>query len=51
MFKQLEDVIPFKAYPKAAGKELGYRCFDGTKWHDCDKTGKIIRYTNSKAEA
>ena len=51
MFKKLEEVIPFKAYPKAAGKELGYRCFDGRKWHDCDETGKIIRYNNSKAEA
>lgn len=40
MFKKLEEVVPFKAYPKAAGPELGYRCFDGAEWHDCDKDGR-----------
>ena len=27
-------------YPTLGG---WYRCFDGEKWHDCDRTGKIIR--------
>lgn len=39
MKKNLEEVIPFKPYPKAGGSGLGYRCFDGAEWHDCDKDG------------
>lgn len=26
-------------YPTGSG---GYRCFDGVRWHDCDRYGKII---------
>lgn len=41
MIRRLEETVLFKAYPVAAGKEYGYRCFDGKEWHDCDENGKI----------
>lgn len=39
MFRSVEPVIPFHAYPIAAGAHLGYGCFDGEKWVNCDKNG------------
>ena len=36
MFKKIEEPILFYPYPTACG----YRCFDGTKWQDCNKNGK-----------
>ena len=30
-------------YPKAGGSQCGYRVFDGNRWYDCDKNGKIKR--------
>ena len=48
MFKKLEEVIPFKAYPIAAGPEFGYRCFDGNEWHECDENGRIFERRGKK---
>lgn len=42
MTQRLSKALPFHPYPIAAGESLGYRCFDGKKWHDCDKNGKIL---------
>ena len=36
----LQPPIIGHPYPTLSG---GYRCFDGEKWRDCDRTGKIIR--------
>lgn len=43
MNKKLNEVVVGMPYPKAAGCQYGYRVFDGNKWHDCDKNGKISR--------
>lgn len=40
MKKKHEPPIVGKAYPVGFGN--GYRCFDGEKWRDCDKDGRII---------
>lgn len=40
MFKKHEPVIVGKPYPTMSGN--GWRCFDGEKWHDCDKDGAIL---------
>lgn len=37
MSEELEKIPLFYPYPTA----LGYRCFDGKEWHDCDKNGNI----------
>lgn len=39
MFKKHEPAIIGKPYPTMSG--TGWRCFDGEKWHDCDKDGAI----------
>jgi hypothetical protein len=41
MKRVISPAIIGKAYPTASGS--GWRCFDGKKWHDCDKNGKIIK--------
>ena len=41
MWKKLAPAIIGKPYPVMLGN--GWRCFDGEKWHDCDKSGKIIK--------
>ena len=42
MIRYLTEVIPFQPYPIAAGAHLGYRCFDGEKWVNCDKYGRPL---------
>ena len=37
MFKKYD--APVIGYPYHTASGL-YRCFDGVKWHDCDKNGK-----------
>lgn len=39
------DVIPFYPYPVVRNPNA-FRCFDGEKWVDCDKTGKPIKRKN-----
>lgn len=41
MWKRLEPVIIGKAYSVACGN--GWRCFDGEKWHDCDRYGNTVK--------
>lgn len=43
MNKKINKAVVGMPYPKAAGSQYGYRVFDGNKWHDCDKDGRIIR--------
>ena len=38
MFKKRSPIIIGYPYPTAG---IWYRCFDGEKWHDCDKNGKV----------
>lgn len=40
MKRILQPIIIGHPYPTLGG---WYRCFDGEKWHDCDRHGKIIR--------
>lgn len=42
MSEELEKIPLFYLYPTA----LGYRCFDGKEWHDCDKYGNIKEKTH-----
>lgn len=40
MKKELETVHIGWAYPTGG---IGWRCFDGERWHDCDRYGNIIK--------
>ena len=42
MFKKYEPPIVGYPYPTATSGH--YRCFDGEKWHDCGKLGKVKKY-------
>lgn len=43
MYKKNDEVIIGFPYPKLAGSHYGYRVFDGNKWHDCDRNGRITK--------
>ena len=48
MRKNIVPVIVGKPYPTAMGN--GCRCFDGKKWYDCDKNGKLIKRARMDGE-
>lgn len=39
MFKKYDP--PIIGYPYPTGTSGLYRCFDGEKWHNCDRNGKV----------
>lgn len=45
MKREIEPPIIGAVYPTDGGY---YRCFDGVKWHYCDKHGNIKREDNNK---
>lgn len=39
MYKKNEPAIVNHPYPTGGGR---WRCFDGEKWHYCDRKGKVM---------